>query len=314
MDWLPDPSEGSLREAVASAVPGLAEADIELRADVNTSNPEWCAATVVVERAFIAKVAWSEPAAIRVLREASVLAALADAAPELPIPRLVGMSSSPVGFVTKLVEGVPLGYDERPPSVLVASELAGFLARLHEPALLACVGHEVPELVEPRPQATTDAIRSRLPPFLDGYRAELARQWSDWVDEVLASPSPHQVLAHGDLHGYNQVWDRSVWKLRLVADFETSGPADAEYDFRYFPPVEPTLGFVLAVCERYSALTGSSLDVRRVMAWHVRTALGDALWRSEAGVPLPAGCTPTSYVDDLRRKFEQLGESPKVVA
>src|SRR5207253_5003362 len=141
-----------------------------------------------------------------------------------------------------------------------------------------------------------------------GHRAELARRWCDWVDEVLASAARQQVLVHGDLHGYNQVWDRSTWKLRLVADFEVSGPADPEYDLRYFPPLEPTLGFVHSVCGRYTALTGSSLNVRRVMAWHIRTALGDALWRSEAGIPLPAGCTPASYVDDIRRKLEELGE------
>jgi Phosphotransferase enzyme family len=186
-----------------------------------------------------------------------------------------------------------------------------FLGRLHEPALLARIRDVVPGLVRPRPQATTAAIRSRLPAFLDAPRAHLACGWCEWVDAILASPSSQQALAHGDLHGYNQVWDRSTWKLRLVADFETSGPADPEYDLRYFPPVEPTLGFVLSVSERYAALTGSNLDLRRVVAWHVRTALGDALWRSEAGLPLPGGGTPASYVDDLRRKFEQLGEPPR---
>jgi aminoglycoside phosphotransferase (APT) family kinase protein len=308
VDWLPDPSEGSLREALASAVPALASAEIQLQAEFNISNPEWCAGTVIVEGAFVAKVAWSEAAAIRVLREARVLAALAQAAPEIPIPRLVGMSSSPVGFVTRLVEGVPLADTERPPWPLVAAELAFFLARLHRPSVLDRVENEVPGLVEPRPQATTDAIRSRLPRFLDQHRAELACRWCDWVDEILGSHSTQLVLAHGDLHGYNQVWDRSTWKLRLVADFEMSGPKEAAYDLRYFPPVEPTLGFVRSVCERYATLTGSGLDLPRVMAWHVRTALGDALWRSEADVPLPASCTPASYVDDLRRKFDQLEE------
>jgi aminoglycoside phosphotransferase (APT) family kinase protein len=307
VDWLPDPSQRSIREAVASAVPALAGADIQLAAELSTSNPEWCSGTATVGGSFVVKVAWSEPAAIRVLREANILAALAEAAPELPIPRLVGASSSPVGFVTRLVDGVPLGHDERPSWAVVASELARFLARLHDPALLARINDAVPGLVAPRPQGTTAAIRSRLPAFLDAGRAELARQWCDWVDEILASPAPPQVLAHGDLHGYNEVWDRSTWTLRLVADFEVSGPADPEYDLRYFPPLEPTLGFVHSVCERYTALAGPSLDVRRVMAWHVRTALGDALWRSEAGVPLPAGCTPASYVDDIRRKFEELG-------
>lgn len=309
MDWLADASVASLREAVTSAVPALADGTIELIGDFTVSNPEWSSGTVIVDRAFIAKVAWSEPAAIRVLREARVLAALADVAPDLPIPRVVGVSSSPVAFVTSLVEGDPFGHHERPPWTLVASELASFLARLHQPELLGRVKSEVPGLLTPSPQGTTDAIRSRLPSFLDKHRADFARSWCDWVDEILASPSPHQVLAHGDLHGYNQIWDRNKWTLRLVADFEVSGPSDAEYDLRYFPPWAPTLGFVFAVSERYAALASRSLDLRRVMAWHVRTALGDALWRSEAGIPLPGGGTPASYVDDLRRKFEQLDEA-----
>ena len=297
MDWLPDPSESSIREAVASAVPALAGAEIDVASELTTSDPEWCAGTAVVARGFVVKVAWSEPASIRVLREARLLAALADAAPELPIPRLVGVSSSPVGFVTRLVEGVPLAHDERPSWAVVASEIADFLARLHHPSLLARV-HEVPGLAVPRPQATTDAIRSRLPRFLDAHRAKLARRWCDWIDEILASPSRQQVLAHGDLHGYNQVWDRTTWKLRLVADFEVSGPADPEYDLRYLPPLEPTLGFVHSVCERYAALVGSSLDFRRVMAWHVRTALGDALLAKRGG----RSTTRRMYPRVLRRR------------
>jgi aminoglycoside phosphotransferase (APT) family kinase protein len=310
MDWLRDPSERSLREAVAAAVPALAGAPIEPQGEYPTSNPEWCAGTVVVAGSFVAKTAWSERAAIRVLREARVLAALADAAPELPVPRLVGMSRSPVAFVTERVEGTPLGNDERPRWPVVASELAAFLAGLHRHAVLVRVEDEVPGLVEPVPQATTRAIRSRLPRFLDVRRAGLAVRWCEWVDDILASPSPRRVLAHGDFHGYNQVWDRRTWKLLLAADFEVSGRADAEYDLRYFPPLAAgSLDFVTSVAEEYAALTGSRLDLRRVMAWHVRTALGDALWRSEAGVPLPGGGTPASYVDDLHRRFEALGES-----
>ena len=309
MEWVPDPTERSIREAVAAAAPALAAADIEHSSLVETSNPEWCSGSVLVARAFIAKLAWSESAAIRILREARVLAALADAAPELPVPRLVGVSAGPACFVTRLVDGVPLGHDERPSWEAVAAELASFLARLHEPSLLARIRNDVAGLVVPEPQATTDAIRVRLPRFLDARRARLACAWCDWVDEILSAPSPRQVLAHGDLHGYNQLWDRSAWKLRLVADFEVSGPADAEYDLRYFPPVEPTLGFVHAVRERYGALTGFHPDVRRVMAWHVRTALGDALWRSEAGVPLPAGSTPASYVDDIECKLPGYSDS-----
>jgi hypothetical protein len=41
MRWLPDPSEASVRRAVAAAAPCLANARIELPPDVDTSNPEW---------------------------------------------------------------------------------------------------------------------------------------------------------------------------------------------------------------------------------------------------------------------------------
>src|SRR6185437_561552 len=108
---------------------------IDLQAEFNTSNPEWCAGTVIVGGSFVAKTAWSEPAGIRVLREARVLAALAEAAPDLPIPRLVGMSQDPVAFVTTLVRGTPLSHEERPRWAVVASELGRFLAGLHTQAV-----------------------------------------------------------------------------------------------------------------------------------------------------------------------------------
>jgi hypothetical protein len=60
---------------------------------------------------------------------------------------------------------------------------------------------------------------------------------------------------------------------------------------------------VTATHEQYVAHGGRSLDMERVMAWHIRTALGDALWRSEARIPLPEGSTPASYIDDIARKL-----------
>ena len=60
---------------------------------------------------------------------------------------------------------------------------------------------------------------------------------------------------------------------------------DAEFDFRYLPD------------------QASETDLERVMAWHLRTVLGDALWRSEAGVALPGGGDPSSWVDQLARRM-----------
>jgi hypothetical protein len=46
------------------------------------------------------------------------------------------------------------------------------------------------------------------------------------------------------------------------------------------------------------------------MAWHLRAALGDALWRSEAGIPLADHGTPPGWVDDLAARFTLLGMDP----
>ena len=309
MRWLADPSEASVRQAVAAAAPRLAGARIELQPDIDTSNPEWSSSTAIVDGSFLVKFAWSEAGATRVFREALVLETLGRVVPELPIPRAAGVSTDPVAFVTPLVRGAPLSFDDvrscsRNECAAIAQSLASFLARLHQPLVLDAVREAVPSLVPPHPQATTKAIRERLPRFLDRRRTELVLGWCDWVDEILRAAAPQPVLAHGDLHGFNQVWRRGSWTLLLVADFEVAGPADPEYDFRYFPSQEPTLGLVTAIREKYGSLTGRTIDMKRAFAWHIRTALGDALWRSEAAVPLPGGGTPATYVDDIELKLD----------
>jgi aminoglycoside phosphotransferase (APT) family kinase protein len=118
------------------------------------------------------------------------------------------------------------------------------------------------------------------------------------------------VLVHGDLHGDNQVWDGD--ELRLVVDFETIGAAEPEYDLRTLPGpgLGPGLELLTAVMRRYQDLTGRQLSADRVMAWHLRNALGDALWRSEAGLPLADHRTPPEWVDDLAARFSALGIDP----
>lgn len=49
-----------------------------------------------------------------------------------------------------------------------------------------------------------------------------------------------------------------------------------------------------AVMRHYHQITGRRLSADRMMAWHLRNALGDALWRSEAGIPLPDHRTSTA--------------------
>jgi hypothetical protein len=48
----------------------------------------------------------------------------------------------------------------------------------------------------------------------------------------------------------------------------------------------PGLELLTAVMRHYQQVTGRQLSPGRIMAWHLRQALGDALWHSEAGIPL----------------------------
>ena len=148
--------------------------------------------------------------------------------------------------------------------------------------------------------------------MLEPEPRHLVLRWCDWVDEVLTQPG-RDVFVHGDLHGHNQVWDRRRRRLELVTDFETSGAAEAEYDFRYLPASGPGVELLVATVSHYRS-SDRALDVDHVMAWHVRTALGEALWRSEAALPLllarPGGGSPVDYVHELRDRFAALGVQP----
>lgn len=116
----------------------------------------------------------------------------------------------------------------------------------------------------------------------------------------------------GDLHGNNQVWDGD--QLRLVVDFECIGAAEPEYELRGFPGPDlgPGVELLTATMRHYQQLTGRQLSRERVMAWHVRLALGDVLWRSEAGFPLADHRTPPQWVEDLPARFTALGIDPEV--
>jgi hypothetical protein len=73
------------------------------------------------------------------------------------------------------------------------------------------------------------------------------------------------------------------------------------------PGMGPGVELLTAVMGHYHQMTGRRLSADRVMAWHLRSALGDALWRSEAGIPLPDHRTPPEWVDDLAKRFDALG-------
>lgn len=302
--WLADGTEQSLRAAMAACAPQLADLPIRINAWHAQSNPLWWSSSAVIDERFVVKFAWSEIRAIRLWREGMVLERLWSLEPSLPTPELVVLSKDPALVVTRLVAGVPLSWEwasgmSAQETTEVAQQIAAFLVRLHGADIDHLLG-DLPE-VHPAAQADTETLRRRFPRLIDAGRAASVTRWCDWVDRVLDErPELPDVLVHGDLHGYNQVWDPATASLIAVVDFEASGVADRHFDLRYLPSNARGPELVLAVVDAYDRLSGQRLEIERVMTWHVLTALGDALWRTEAGVALPGGGTATSYVDALR--------------
>lgn len=308
LGWLTSPSVEELRWALEQLMPDLAGRSLVLNERVVTRDPRFFQGSAILDEAYIVKFAWSEPPARRIVREGRVLAVLADARGGLAVPALVATATDPALLVTRLVRGAPFGWHganqvsgER--RLRLVEGLAGFLALLHDQATLAAVRDAGIGLETPEPQATTCELRTRLGRFVQRSQLLLIDQWCDWADEILADP-PATSLLHGDLHGYNIVWDPPSGALQIVADFESAGPGDPAFDFRYLPGQANTVDLFREVTHRYEQLKGPTLNLQRVMAWHIRTVLGDALWRTEANVPLPgSGGTASSWVDELQNRM-----------
>lgn len=310
MRWFSDGSPASVVEALRAVAPELSGSSIvvpELGQPLNRAqaDPLWHSSTAVVDDRFVAKFAWSRPAALRVAHEIGILTTLAHE-PQVPfVPEVVASSTDPLLLVTRRVPGAPLfEVVDAIDRDRAGRQLAWFLAALHRKTTRDRVETALGELTCPLFPATTRELRDRFGQWARPDQGPTIERWCDWADAVLARPRP-TVLVHGDLHGDNQVWDHD--ELRLVVDFETVGAAEPEYDLRAFPGTGPGVELLSATMRHYQQITGRPLSVECVMAWHLRTALGDALWRSEAGIPLPDHRTPTAWVDDLSWRFSALG-------
>lgn len=308
--WLPDASEGALRAALASAVPELAGLPMRINPRFLQSNPLYWSASAVVGDAFVVKYAWSEVRATRLWREGVVLQRLRERDASLALPDIAFVTRDPALVVTRLVIGEPLSWEwtsalSDTDTEEVGRQLAQFLVRLHDVDAVDVLA-DLPA-VTPTAQANTEGLRGRFRRLVDKRRARVVLGWCDWVDDILGGPERSgAVLAHGDLHGYNQVWDRATSVLRAVVDFEESGIADPHFDLRYLPGNARGPALVRSVMHAYESLSGTRLAIERVMAWNVLTHLGDALWRTEAGVELPGGGTAVTWVDDLEARLAAL--------
>jgi aminoglycoside phosphotransferase (APT) family kinase protein len=299
MRWLADGSAAAVSEALGEV--GLGDLPIVVRESVG-GDPTWWSASAAVDGRYVVKFAWSQPAASRLAHEIAVLAALGREVPYLP--EVVASSTDPLLLVTTMVPGHSL-FDvvDSADRDEAGRQLAEFMAQLH------AASERLPEVPAASLQpATTDVLREQFVKWARPDQRAAIVSWCDWAADVLRTSGP-QVLVHGDLHGGNQVWEGGT--LRAVVDFETAGLADAEYDLRTFPGpgMGPGVELLTATMRHYAQITGRELSVERVMAWHLRTALGDALWRSEAGVPLPDHRTAEEWVDDLTNRCAALGIS-----
>jgi aminoglycoside phosphotransferase (APT) family kinase protein len=313
--WLAERSIPAVREALAEVCPDLAALPIALHDSwVETGNPLWARSSAFMDNKWVVKFAWTEDAAAKLEREIQTLRALATSTHPPPVRRVHAWSWDPVLLVSPFVPGTPLTgqtIEQYSPTQKqrLAHELAEVLAAFHDPATHDAALRSHVQLPPPTPQAHTTEIRDGLCPMLDLRRRAIVRDWCDWTDQMLATAA-EAVILHGDFHGYNLITDQDQ-VVRVVLDLEEASYGDYHYDFRYLPAQEPTLELFLATVASYERLTGRHVDRARVMAWHVRTVLGDALWRTEANVELPGGGTTAEWVDQLDENLKAVTSTPR---
>ena len=307
LTWLDEPTVDALRAALRTVAPDLAEATIVPRGLEPSDDPQYCTASAVVDDRFVVKFAWAWLAALRICHQAQILDALRTAGPACRCPRWA-VSRDPVMLDLRWVPATPFsrcGTVSGPPS---GTGLRGISPRsLPSCTIPGYCGRSPRRLARCRSRRRTPR-RIRSAPGLECWPDPTNGTGSvlgDWADTVLAAEG-RTVLVHGDFHGDNHLWDEETLRLRLVIDLDTVGTGEPEFDLRCLPG-DCGIELFTATVAHYEKLTGTKLDVDRIMAWHLRTVLGDALWRAEAGIPLPDKRTPVQWVDDLTARFAALG-------
>lgn len=309
---LEGPNAIEVRRALGTVAPSLAATRIEIPA-VYDVVPQWCRATAVVDGHWMVRFCWSPEAVGPLLRQARLFSVLANFDAGLPVPIPLATSDMPALLVYERIDGQPLTWESAgalDPSgrATVAMAMAGALAALHHERVAVVVGRSGIGLGAPRPQASSDQLRRRLLPRLSDRLAEMVNRLLDWVDDVLAGPlrgpAATRVVLHGDWHGHNLVFSDDFHDLIGVLDLEEAAIGDRHYDLRYLPTQAPSLELLDEVIAGYEQVTTIALQRKRILAWHVLTDLGDALWRTEAGVEVVAGPVGRRAEDLLERVDE----------
>jgi hypothetical protein len=318
LGWLSGYSEASLRGALAAGAPDLADLPIAIDGTPDLTKALWASSRATVGGRVFVKFVHSEQTAVRIWREAQVLELLGGEL-RLPVPKLIAAGRNPTFSSTELITGgAPLSYATvgmAAPGRIAqfAAQLARFLAQLHAAPLLERVGvrlDDVPRLPEPGLHVSTDQLRARFTVMIQPNQRSMVMRWCDWVDDELSSPA-ETAFVHGDLHPYNQLWELDEPRLLAVVDFESSGLAEPEFDFRRLPAFGPRIDLLMSTVKQYESLSARKLSLPRIMALHLLNYLGDALWRTEAGISLPEpGDSPSAYVVEAADRLAALGIAP----
>lgn len=303
---------------MAAGAPDLADLPIAVDGTPDLTKPLWASSRAIVGGRVFVKFAHSEQTAVRIWREAQVLELLGGEL-RLPVPKLIAAGRNPTFSSTELIPGgAPLSYATvamAAPGRIAqfAAQLARFLAQLHAAPLLERVGERldvVPRLPEAGLHVSTDHLRARFTAMVQPDQRSMVIRWCDWVDDELSSPA-ETAFVHGDLHPYNQLWDLDEPRLLAVVDFESSGLAEPEFDFRVLPAFGPRIDLLMSTVKHYESLSARKLSLPRIMALHLLNYLGDALWRTEAGISLPEpGDSPSAYVVEAADRLAALGIAP----
>jgi aminoglycoside phosphotransferase (APT) family kinase protein len=305
--WFSGPSPSAIAQALQADAPELSGLPVDLPDLAGRDDPDFQSSSAALGEDFFVKFAWSEPAARRLLQQIRVLTALARE-PAVPfLPEVVASGTDPVIMVTRRVRGSSLfKVADSIDREYAGRQIARFLAALHDDESRRRVEAMTGAVPAWYPLVATSALRERFGRLVTPAQQRKVVRWCGWADEVLAEPRP-LVLVHGDFHGDNQIWHRG--ELKAVIDFENAGTGEPEYDLRSFPGpgMGPGLELLTAIIRHYERIAGRELCVERLMAWHLRQTLGDALWRSEAGLPLPDHRTPAEWVADITVRFRSLG-------
>jgi len=301
--WIDRLSASAVRDAVRAEFPDLAGAPVELHVELEQIDPIWHRGTAWLGQTHVVKFAWSAEAAVELARERVAMLALGGTRFARWMPTVEATSERPLLIVTRRVAGEPC-WGEILSDPNIARNVATALADLHDRRVLSEIRNEGIEPPAPAPQADTEAIRSHLDRFLSPSHLSLVRRWCDWTDRVQASSTGERVILHGDLHGYNLVVRDG--RLRCVLDYDAISVGDHHYDLRYLPGLGSGIEFLVAVVDEYERRTRRAVEPAPLLAWHIRTVLGDALWRSEAGVPLPDGGTVHDWIEALELRIARL--------